>query len=170
MAEAIDDCQSLIAAGLLDAATARAASYVSDSVWNHLARDWSGRHCAGLASVARHILYNKSWVHAKLGRFIGVLVASFGTPPIVVLFAEQVSKRLPLPWDHQLTATARGAQITGIILCVLNDRGLGNCACLIDLVKTEGNDRLHELLVGAAEQWVRLHGLVPRLQAAELAK
>ena len=84
-----------------------------------------------------------------------------GAPRVVGLFAEQVGQRLPLPWDQQLAAVARGMQATGIVLCFMNDRPLGQCSCLIDLVNTEGKALVRRLVADAAKDWLNLHELQP---------
>jgi hypothetical protein len=47
----------------------------------------------------------------------------------VQAFAAELAASLPLPWDARVTATARGIQITGILLCVTNGRDLTTCYC-----------------------------------------
>jgi hypothetical protein len=57
----------------------------------------------------------------------------------VQAFAAELAASLPLPWDAKVTATARGMQITGILLCVTNGRDLTTCYCFTDLALTEGS-------------------------------
>ncbi|MEV6184205.1 hypothetical protein, partial [Streptomyces sp. NPDC052015] len=59
----------------------------------------------------------------------------------------------PLPVDAKLSAAARGLQIAGIYICIVGNRDLADCACLRDVLKVEGKERLQRLIQGAMEDW-----------------
>lgn len=40
-----------------------------------------------------------------------------------------------------MIAVARGVQVTGILLCVMDNRDLTKCECFIDLAKAETKER-----------------------------
>ena len=44
---------------------------------------------------------------------------------------------IPLPMDAKMVSVARGIQVAGILLCVIDNRDLTKCECFIDLAKTE---------------------------------
>jgi hypothetical protein len=54
-----------------------------------------------------------------------------------------------------------GWQLCGMFLCVAQDRALSNCACFVDVVKSEGKERVNDLVKSAAKDWVNLHLLKP---------
>jgi len=76
-----------------------------------------------------------------------------GRPKIERVFAQELARRVPLPVDAQLSAAARGLQIAGIYVCVVGNRDLADCACLRDVLKAEGKERLQQLVQGAMEDW-----------------
>ncbi len=161
VAEAVDDFDDFITSGAIDTVVNRAAGYVGDEIWSELTRDWRGRNCKGLARLARMTLRGKDWVHGRIGLLAGSLLEWIGTPRIAQVFGRELAKRIPMPWDHQCIVLARGMQIAGIVICVLNDRGLARCDCFVDVVITEGKERVEELMQKAAESWLQLDQLIP---------
>lgn len=109
-----------------------------------------------MALAARSVLQVKAWPHGLLGRVAYRVAIWRGTSRIVGLFSQELVRRIPLPWDHQLVMVARGLQITGIVTCLLNERPLETCDCFVDLVLTEGKEKLEALANRAAGDWSRL--------------
>ncbi|MER0243496.1 hypothetical protein AAHZ94_16040 [Streptomyces sp. HSW2009] len=114
------------------------------------------RGCADIARLARSILNGKDQLHAAVGRFAAGFFAALGRPRIERVFAQELASRIPLPIDAQLTAAARGLQIAGIYTCLVNGHPLADCACLHDVLTTEGKERLHQLVRGATGDWQNL--------------
>ncbi|WP_326560021.1 hypothetical protein [Micromonospora sp. NBC_01796] len=161
IAEAVSYVQATVAVGAADAAVVRAAGYAGDRVWSRLTDDWSGRNCKGLARLARAALDGKDWLHGRIGDLVGLLLELLGTPRVARDFGKEVAKRIPLPWDQQLVAVARGMQIAGIAVCVVNGRNLAKCDCFIDVVVNEGKERVRQLMEWAAKDWRNLEHLAP---------
>jgi hypothetical protein len=68
--------------------------------------------------------------------------------------------------DPKVIAVARGLQVAGILLCVMDDKGLEQCDCFIDLVRTEAIERVKQILVTGMSDWVNL----ARFQAQDTQK
>ncbi|NEA59564.1 hypothetical protein G3I60_36755 [Streptomyces sp. SID13666] len=141
----------------------RAATYVSDETWKTLVRRHRRRGCDDLAQLARDILKGKDQLHDVVARSAGGLLGFLGRPRIERIFAQELARRIPLPFDAQLSAAARGLQIAGIYVCLTGNRDLADCACLRDVFKTEGKERIAQLMQGAVEDWrelpVRVRGV-----------
>jgi hypothetical protein len=76
------------------------------------------------------------------------------------LFAEKLGAKIPLPLlDQKATIAARGLQLAGVFFCVTQDRTLTECACFIDVLNTEGPERIKQLILAAAHNWIDLHHL-----------
>ena len=52
-------------------------------------------------------------------------------------FARELASSIPLPTDAKMIAVARGVQIAGILLCVMDGRDLTKCECFTDLALAE---------------------------------
>jgi hypothetical protein len=63
---------------------------------------------------------------------------------------------IPLPIDAKMIAVARGVQVAGILLCVMDDRDLTECECFIDLALAETMERVKQILVAAMSDWADL--------------
>jgi hypothetical protein len=161
VAEAVDYFQATIDSGAINAAADRAAEYAGDKIWSQLTHDWLGRNCNGLARLARVTLKGKDWVHESIGQMAGSLLERLGTPRVARALGKELAKRIPMPWDHQCIVVARGMQVAGIVICVLNDRDLTECDCFVDVVISEGKERIEELMRKAAGNWRHLDQLVP---------
>ncbi|MFE9569621.1 hypothetical protein ACFYMW_14130 [Streptomyces sp. NPDC006692] len=109
--------------------------------------------CDDLAQLARSILKGKGRLHDGVARAAGGLVGLFGRPKIERVFAQELARRVPLPVDAQLSVAARGLQIAGIYICVVGSRDPADCACLLDVLRAEGKERLEQLMQGAMEDW-----------------
>ena len=109
--------------------------------------------CDDLAQLARSILAGKDRLHDVVGRAAGSLFGLLGRPKIERVFAQELARRIPLPVDSQLSAAARGLQIAGIYICIVGNRDLADCACLRDVLRSEGKERLRQLMQGAMDDW-----------------
>jgi hypothetical protein len=65
-----------------------------------------------------------------------------------------------------MAATARGLQLTGMGVRLLQGYNLADCACFVDVVKVEGKSQLKKLIVAGAEDWASLHLVREPRQAA----
>ncbi|WP_307077365.1 hypothetical protein [Streptomyces canus] len=121
------------------------------------------RGCDDLAQLARSVLKGKERLHEAVGRAAGGLFGLLGRPRIERVFAQELARRIPLPIDAKLSAAARGLQIAGIYICIVGNRDLADCACLRDVLKVEGKERLQRLIQGAMGDW---EGLPRRMRDA----
>lgn len=140
----------------------RASAYVSEKTWETLVKRHRRGSCDDLAHLARSILNGKDRLHEAVGRAAGGLFGLLGRPRIERVFAQEVARRIPLPVDAKLAAAARGLQIAGIYVCIIGTRDLADCACLREVLKVEGEERLQQLAQGGMEDWQwlpgRMHG------------
>lgn len=159
IAEAVDYFEAGVSRNAINAVADQAAQYVGDKIWLQLTRDWRGRNCGGLARLARAALDGKDWLHGGIGNLAASFLELMDVPRIVRLFGKEVAKRIPLGVDQPLSAAARAMQVAGIVICVLNDRDLTRCECFIDVVVSEGKERLKQLMVAAVHDWKDLYKL-----------
>jgi hypothetical protein len=101
-------------------------------------------------------LQDQQQVHSIVGRLAAGTIAALGGGDAVQAFAAELAASLPLPWDAKITATARGMQITGILLCVTNGRDLITCYCFTDLALAEAKAAVKNLLTAALNDWTAL--------------
>ncbi len=151
--EAANLCVDVIERGSTAVIAERAAAYVSDETWATLVKRHRNRGCDDLARLARSILNGKDRLHDAVGMAAGSLLGLFGRSRIERVFAQELARRIPLSLDAQLSAAARGLQIAGIYICIVGNRDLVDCACLRDVIKVEGRERLQRLMQGALEDW-----------------
>jgi hypothetical protein len=131
----------------------RASAYVSHKTWETLVKRHRRGSCDDLARLARSILRGKARLHEAVGRAAGGLFGLLRRPSIERVFAQEVARRIPLPVDAKLAAAARGLQIAGIYVCIIGAGDLADCACLREVLKVEGEERLQRLVQGAMEEW-----------------
>jgi hypothetical protein len=60
-----------------------------------------------------------------------------------------------------MIAAARGVQIAGILLCVMDGGNLTKCECFIDLAMAETKERVNRILVAAMSDWTGLKRFGP---------
>lgn len=106
--------------------------------------------------LARNILNGTDRLHEAVGRAAGRLFGWLGRPPIERVFAQELARRIPLPVGAQLAAAARGLQIAGIYVCMVGSSNLADCACLQDLLTSEGTERLQLLIQSGMQDWQEL--------------
>lgn len=83
-------------------------------------------------------------------------------------FTRELATNIPLPYEARAIAVARGAQITGVLLCAINGEDLTRCQCFIDLALEETKTVVKKILLAGADDWVGLaafpvRGNSPRL-------
>lgn len=145
-----------------EAAASRASDYVSEQTWQRLFRRGRRRHCETLAQIASLILAGKKKLHDLVGSIAGWFAAWVGAGRVTQTFVRELATNIPLPPDAKLMATARGAQVTGILLCILNGDDLTRCQCFIDLALTEAKTRVKKILVAAMTDWKDLADFPPK--------
>ncbi|MEV0743397.1 hypothetical protein AB0I51_47520 [Streptomyces sp. NPDC050549] len=151
--EAAQLCLDVVERGGTAVIAERASAYVSDETWKKLVKRHRRTGCDDLAELARNILKGKEQLHEAVGRAAGGLFTLLGRPRIERVFAQELARRIPLPVDAKLSAAARGLQIAGIYVCIVGSRDLADCACLRDVLRGEGQERLQRLMQGAIEDW-----------------
>lgn len=139
----------------------RATTYVSDETWRALVKKHRRRGCDDLAQLARDIFKGKEHLHDVVARSAGGLLGFLGRSRIERTFAQELARTIPLPVDAQLSAAARGLQIAGIYVCFVGNQNLADCACLRDVFKVEGKERLAQLMQGAVGDWRELPMRLP---------
>ncbi|MEU8210335.1 hypothetical protein AB0B85_14180 [Micromonospora sp. NPDC049044] len=166
IAEAVEICEVAIASGAVAAVEKRAAHYAGEEVWTQLAHRKIGRNCRWLARLARMALDGKDWLHARVGDIFFYILVKLKAPEIVRVFGARAAEKIPLPFDEQLIAVARGMQVTGIVICIMNGRDLTKCESFLDLINTEGKERLKQLIQQAAGDWTNLQVSARSMEAA----
>jgi hypothetical protein len=83
-------------------------------------------------------------------------VKKLGAGDAAQAFADELASNIPLPIDAKMIAVARGVQVAGILLCVMDNRDLTRCECFIDLALAETKERLQRILVAAMSDWTGL--------------
>lgn len=156
--EAVRFCIEISQDGGESAIAQRAAEYVSEETWKALLYKYRSGGCDDLAKLARQILEGKKKLHDLVARAAGGLLGILGRSRIERLFAQEVARNIPLPMDGKLAAAARGLQIAGIYICLVGDQQISECACMQDVVKTEGKARFKKLLESSIEDWRHVPG------------
>jgi hypothetical protein len=137
--EAASLCQELLTDGWQEMVAGRAAEYLTEATWQKLTRGGQPRHCRALARLARRILRGKQRLHDVVGSVARKSVLLLGGRRFAQALAAELAAKLPLPFDEQAIAVARGIQVSGVLLCLAEGRNLTRCACFIDLAREEGN-------------------------------
>ena len=139
------------------AAVAGQVTEYAGSTWERLVRSHRKRSCRALARIARSILQAKTQLHKDVGRLFGWVAGAFGAGDAARAFTEELASNIPLgPLDVKMIAVARGVQIAGILLCVIDNRDLTKCECFIDLALAETKERVNQILVAATSGWTGL--------------
>ncbi|WP_341715810.1 hypothetical protein QQG74_17340 [Micromonospora sp. FIMYZ51] len=136
----------------------RATEYVTEEVWRQLfsRRRRRRRRCKGLARLAEAILTGKRMLHNLVGAIAAWLASLLGGDRVVQAFARQLAANIPLPPDAKMVAAARGLQVTGVLLCLVNGDDLTRCQCFIDLALEETKTQVKKILLAALEDWTAL--------------
>ncbi|MFC4565640.1 hypothetical protein ACFO4E_27600 [Nocardiopsis mangrovi] len=157
---AVAFCHDALTTDIQQAAVKQALQFANDE---HMRRFLKGRRqysCESLAVLARSILQGKDDLHSRIGWLAESVAAYFGRPPLERKLAQHLAERIPIPSiDEPLVAVSRGLQMTGIAICLPTEPGLVRCACFIDVVLTEGRERVKSIIATAAGDWAGLNGL-----------
>jgi len=158
--EAAAFCADTLSSSWQEAVADRATDY-AQTAWQRLTRSRRKRNCKALARIARSILAAKTQVHKTVGKAAGWAAGVLGASDPAQAFYEELMSRIPLPTDAKMIAAARGVQIAGILLCVMDGRNLTKCECFIDLAMAETKERVNRILVAAMSDWTGLKRFGP---------
>jgi hypothetical protein len=153
--EAAVFCADSLSDSWQEAVADRVTDY-AQTTWERLSRSRRKRNCKALARIARSILDAKTQIHRTVGKLFGWAVGTLGAGNLARAFAEELASNIPLPIDAKMIAVARGVQVAGILLCVMDNRDLTKCECFIDLALAETKERVNQMLVAAMSDWTRL--------------
>jgi hypothetical protein len=98
----------------------------------------------------------KAQIHDLIGYTTGWAVKKLGAGDAARAFAAELARNIPLPTDAKMIAVARGVQVAGILLCVMDDRDLTRCECFIDLALAETKEQVQQILDAAMSDWTGL--------------
>jgi len=159
--KAAEFCADSISSGWQETVADQIAEY-AQSAWVRLSRSGGRRNCKALARTARLILEAKSQIHKAVGKLFGWAIGGLGAGDAARAFAEELASNISLPTDAKMVAVARGVQVAGILLCVMDDRELTGCECFIDLALAESKERVKQILVAAMSDWASLARFRPQ--------
>lgn len=151
---AFDHCERLVTSEQWrDAVARKVIDRVPDQTWYDLLTSGRTDRCLALANTAADVLIAGKSHGGPLPRRVRVAMG-FGRPD--QRFTRQLAKRIRLPAAAKTTAVARGLQVTGVLLCLADGHELDRCQCFVDLARTEFRQRVKQILVAAAHDWVNL--------------
>ena len=160
--EAARFCADSVSSGWQEAVADQITDY-AQTTWERLSRSRrKRRNCKALARIARSILKAKAQIHKAVGTVFGRAVGALGATGPAQAFTEELMSNIPLPIDAKMIAVARGVQVAGILLCVMDNRDLTECECFIDLALAETKERLNQILVAAMSDWAGLAKFRPQ--------
>jgi hypothetical protein len=151
---ALDHCERLVTSQQWRHAVASMViDRVPDKTWAALLSSGRTDRCLTLANAAADVLIADKSPRGPLTRRMRVAA---GMGRVDQRFARQLAKRIRLPAAAKATAVGRGLQVTGILLCLADGNDLDRCQCFVDLARTEFKQRVKQILVAAAHDWVNL--------------
>lgn len=154
-------CADSLSATWQDAAADRISDYAG-TTWERLKRSRRRRNCKALARLAAAVLEEKQKIHQLVGHSFGWIAGLFGADDFTRAFASELAANIPLgPIDAKAVAVARGLQISGVVLCIMDNRDLTECECLIDLALTETKERMKQILIAGISDWTGLARFPP---------
>jgi hypothetical protein len=159
--EAADFCADSLSGSWQEAVADRATDY-AQTTWARLSRSRRKRNCKKLARMAREILEARDQIHTLAGELAGAAANFVGVKGAGLDFTKELAANIPLPTDAKMIAVARGIQVAGILLCVMDSRDLTRCECFIDMAKAEAKERVDRILVAAMSDWVGLARFGPQ--------
>jgi hypothetical protein len=163
--QAAEFCADTLSGGWQEAVAERITDYAGSS-WQRLKRSHRKRNCEALARTARSILEAKAQIHKAVGRMFGWAAGALGADSAARAFTEELASNIPLgPIDGKMVVVARGVQVAGIVLCVMDGRDLTECQCFIDLALAETKERVARILSAAMSDWSDLARFTPRAAA-----
>ncbi|GAB3808851.1 hypothetical protein [Micromonospora zhanjiangensis] len=154
--KAAEFCVAALNDGWADVVSERVTDYVTEATWEQLFSRRRRRRCKLLAQLAAAILAGKKKLHDLIGAMAGWLVSLLGGDRVVQSFARQLASNIPLPPDAKMVAAARGLQVVGVLLCIVNGDELTRCQCFIDLALEETKTQVKKILLAAMEDWTGL--------------
>ncbi|MFG1674633.1 hypothetical protein [Micromonospora sp. NPDC049282] len=154
--KAAEFCASVLTDGWVEVVSDRATVYVTEETWTRLFRRRRRRRCTLLARMAGAILAGKKKLHDLVGAIGAWLASLLGGDRVVQSLARELASRIPLPPDAKMVAAARGLQVTGVLLCLVNGDDLTRCQCFIDLALEETKTQVKKIFVAALEDWTGL--------------
>lgn len=159
--EAARFCADSLSTSWQDAVADRISDYAG-TTWERVKRSSHRRNCKALARLAAAILKARQQLHELIGRSSGWIAGRFGADAFTRAFAAELAANIPLgPIDAKAIAVARGLQISGILLCVMDERDLTECECFRDLALTETKERVKQILVAGMSDWANLARFTP---------
>lgn len=153
--EAAAFCADSLSDGWQEAVADRITDYAG-SAWERLKRSNHRHNCKALARIARSILHAKTQLHYLVGHVTGWAAKKIGAGDAAQAFADELASKIPLPTDAKMIAVARGVQMAGILLCVMDNRDMTKCECFIDLALAETKEQLQRILTAAMTDWTGL--------------
>lgn len=122
--EAAKFCADSLSATWQDAVADRISDYAG-TTWERLKRSRRRRNCKALARLAAVILEGKQKIHQLVGHSFGWIAGLFGADDFTRAFADELAANIPLgPIDAKAVAVARGLQISGVVLCIMDNMDL----------------------------------------------
>jgi hypothetical protein len=151
--EAAEFCAGLLSDGWRGAVADQITDYAA-ATWQRLPRSRRKRACKALARVARSILQAKAQLHMAVGQIFGWAMAAAGADAEARAFTQELAANIPIvPIDAKMVAVARGVQVVGILLCLIDGRDITDCQCFVDLALTETKERVKAILIAATSDW-----------------
>ena len=151
---ALDHCARLVTSEQWrDAVAGMVIDRVPDKTWTALLTSGRSDRCLALADTAADVLIAGKSPRGPVTRRMRVAAGLGRTDQ---RFARQLARRIKLPAAARATAVGRGLQVTGILLCLADGQDLDRCQCFVDLARTEFKQRVKQILVAAAHDWVNL--------------
>jgi hypothetical protein len=120
-----------------------------------LFRGRKDRDCKLLAQTAQAILQGKKQLHEGTSTFVARLARDLlGVEPLEEAVARELAARIPIPAiDQQAIAVARGIQVIGIAMCLMNEIPMNRCQCFVDLSLVESREIIGAIVEGALDDW-----------------
>lgn len=159
-------CSDVVTTSWQTVVAERATEYVTRTTWEQLFASNRRKHCKTLAEIAAALLTGKQKIHDWFGSLVARFMERWGASEIERIFAKELASRMPLPHEAKIVAVARGVQVTGILLCVVEGNDLTSCQCFIDLALAETKTRVKKILEAAVRDWAGLAEFPPRSTAS----
>jgi hypothetical protein len=160
--EAARFCADSLSTTWQDAVADRISDYAG-TAWERLKRSRRRRNCKALARLAAAVLEGRQKLHELAGRSFGWLTGRLGAGDVTRAFAAELAANISLgPIDAKAIALARGLQVSGVVLCVMDQNDLTKCQCFIDLALAETKERVQAILVAGMSDWAVLARFSPR--------
>jgi len=152
---------AFVADVLIDGLNPTLAGELSDRVTDYLGeagkrqlrrRSRKGVECELVAAAARAVLRLKRQAHDLVSEAVSQMFDQLvrDLSRFQRLLLKRLAAKLPLPWDVKLEAVARGLQVIGIWMCLVQDLPLERCPCVgmfsVTLVRERIEQEIKDLL------------------------